>query len=75
MRPLPSTGDRDGPPSGRGNGARSAGTCTDWKTITDDVINARVWEGVHLRTSDIAGADQGLRVARWELGRLAEIGL
>jgi len=50
-------------------------TYTDWKTITDDVINARVWEGVHFRTSDIKGVDQGLRVARWEAGRLAEIGL
>ena len=50
-------------------------TYTDWKTITGDVINARVWEGVHYRTSDITGVDQGLRVARWEVGRLAEIGL
>ena len=48
---------------------------TDWQTITDDVINARVWEGVHFRSSDIKGVDQGLRVARWEVGRLAEIGL
>ena len=50
-------------------------TYTDWETITDDVINARVWEGVHFRTSDITGVDQGLRVARWELSRLAEIGV
>jgi len=50
-------------------------TYTDWKTITNDVIDARVREGVHFRTSDIKGVDQGLRVARWELGRLAEIGL
>jgi hypothetical protein len=49
-------------------------TYADWKTITDD-INARVWEGVHFRTSDIKGVDQGLRVARWEVARLAEIGL
>jgi hypothetical protein len=48
---------------------------TNWNTITRDVIDARVWEGVHFRTSDISGVDQGLRVARWELGRLAEIGL
>lgn len=52
-----------------------ARTYTGWKTITGDVINARVWEGVHLRTSDIKGVDQGPRVARWEVGRLAEIGL
>jgi hypothetical protein len=30
---------------------------------------------VHFRTSDVTGVGQGLRVARWELGRLAEIGL
>jgi hypothetical protein len=50
-------------------------TYTDWKTITDDVINARVWQGVHFRTSDLTGFDQGRRVARWAVGRLAEIGL
>ena len=50
-------------------------TYTDWKTITCDVINARVWEGVHYRTSDITGVEQGLRVARWELGRLASSGI
>ena len=50
-------------------------TYADWQAITDDVVNARVWEGVHFRTSDITGVDQGLRVARWEVGRLAEIGL
>jgi hypothetical protein len=30
---------------------------------------------VHFRTSDIKGVDQGLRVARWEVGHLEEIGL
>jgi hypothetical protein len=50
-------------------------TYTDWKTISHDVINARVWEGVHLRTSDETGARQGLRVARWELPRLHLLGI
>jgi PAP2 superfamily len=50
-------------------------TYTDWKTITDDVINARVWEGVHFRTSDITGVDLGLRVARWEVGQLHRLGI
>ena len=50
-------------------------TYTDWKTITDDVINARVWEGVHFRTSDITGVELGFRVARWEAGRLHRLGI
>jgi hypothetical protein len=50
-------------------------TYTNWKTITDDVINARVWEGVHFRTSDITGVDLGLRVARWEAGQLHRLGI
>jgi len=50
-------------------------TYTDWKTITGDVINARVWEGVHFRTSDITGVDLGLQVARWEAGQLHRLGI
>ncbi|HKR71209.1 MAG TPA: vanadium-dependent haloperoxidase [Streptosporangiaceae bacterium] len=50
-------------------------TYTDWQTITDDVVNARVWEGVHFRTSDITGVDLGLRVARWELRQLHRLGI
>jgi hypothetical protein len=50
-------------------------TYTDWNTITTDIINARVWEGVHLRTSDITGVDLGLRVARWELSQLHRLGI
>ncbi|MGD0706390.1 MAG: hypothetical protein ABSA02_41735 [Trebonia sp.] len=34
-----------------------------------------VLDALHFRTSDVKGVDQGLRVARWEAGRLAEIGL
>lgn len=44
-------------------------TYTDWKTITDEVINARVWEGVHFRFSDTTGVRQGRLLARWELDR------
>jgi hypothetical protein len=45
-------------------------TYTDWETITDEVINARVWEGVHFRFSDVTGVRQGRLLARWELDRL-----
>ncbi|MBO0824844.1 MAG: phosphatase PAP2 family protein [Actinobacteria bacterium] len=50
-------------------------TYSDWKTISQDVINARVWEGVHFRTSDVTGIDLGLRVARWEVGQLHNLGI
>jgi hypothetical protein len=48
-------------------------TYADWKTVTDEVINARVWEGVHFRFSDITGVRQGLRLARWELDHLERL--
>jgi hypothetical protein len=48
-------------------------TYTDWKTVTYEVINARVWEGVHFRFSDTTSVRQGLRLARWELGRLERV--
>jgi hypothetical protein len=48
---------------------------TDWATITREVIDARVWEGVHFRFSDEAGAKLGKQVAKWDLHRLDELGI
>jgi hypothetical protein len=50
-------------------------TYTDWATISQDVIDARVWEGVHYRTSDAVGVDLGRRLAQWELGQLHRLGI
>jgi len=50
-------------------------TYDDWKTITDEVVDARVWEGVHYRFSDEAGVKLGKQVAKWDLGRLDELGI
>jgi len=50
-------------------------TYTDWATITREVIDARVWEGVHFRFSDEAGAKLGKQVAKWDLHRLDELGI
>jgi PAP2 superfamily len=50
-------------------------TYSDWRTITREVIDARVWEGVHYRFSDEAGATLGKRVAGWDLHRLDELGI
>lgn len=50
-------------------------TYTDWRTITREVIDARVWEGVHYRFSDEAGAALGKRVGKWDLRHLDELGI
>lgn len=47
----------------------------DWATITREIVDARVWEGVHLRHSDEVGARLGAQVARFGLAHLSEIGL
>jgi hypothetical protein len=66
-QPIPLTEATDAPGVTR--------TYTTWQQMTDDVINARVWEGVHYRTSDHKGVDLGLKVANWEVGQLHRIGL
>ena len=47
----------------------------DWATITREIVDARVFEGVHFRNSDIVGARLGTQVARFGLSRLSTIGL
>ncbi len=32
----------------------------------DEVIEARIWGGIHFRKADVAGAELGAQVARWE---------
>jgi hypothetical protein len=50
-------------------------TYDDWRTITDEVIDARVWEGVHYRFSDEAGVKLGKKIAKWDLKRLGDLGI
>ena len=33
--------------------------------ITDEVIEARVWGGIHFRTSDLVGAKMGKEIGKW----------
>jgi hypothetical protein len=33
--------------------------------VANDVVNARVWEGIHFRFSDLVGRRQGRRVSHW----------
>jgi hypothetical protein len=48
---------------------------TNWAQITQEVINARVWEGIHFRFSDDTGARVGAEVADYDLPRLSSLGL
>ena len=32
----------------------------------EEIIDARVWGGIHFRTADTQGAELGRKVARWE---------
>jgi hypothetical protein len=40
--------------------------------VKEDVIDARVWSGIHFRTGDVAGARIGERIARWRAHRYFE---
>jgi hypothetical protein len=31
----------------------------------DDIVNARIYEGIHFRTGDLMGRKQGEHVANW----------
>lgn len=42
---------------------------TSWQQVLQENLDARVWEGVHFRTSDNVGADLGRRVAEAGLAR------
>ena len=50
-------------------------TYTDWATITREIVDARVWEGVHFRHSDTTAVHQGRLVARYGLANLKSLGL
>ncbi|MBA9005357.1 vanadium-dependent haloperoxidase [Thermomonospora cellulosilytica] len=42
-------------------------TYTDWRTLTRENVDARVWSGIHTRTADTAGVVLGRQVARHTL--------
>jgi PAP2 superfamily len=47
----------------------------NWSAVTAEVVDARVWEGIHFRFSDEAGATLGRNVANYDLHRLYLLGL
>lgn len=42
---------------------------TTFSQAVDEVINARVWSGLHFRNADEVGAAIGQRIARWQEDR------
>ncbi|WP_272476039.1 vanadium-dependent haloperoxidase [Baekduia alba] len=42
-------------------------TYAEWAEATQDNIDARVWEGIHLRSTDVTSAELGRQIARAEL--------
>jgi hypothetical protein len=49
--------------------SRSSGTTrsfTSFSQALDEVIDSRVWGGIHWRTADEVGARIGMRIANWE---------
>ncbi|MET9341087.1 vanadium-dependent haloperoxidase [Nonomuraea sp. NPDC003804] len=49
--------------------AGTSRTYTEWRQLTRDNVNGRVWSGIHFRFSDESGARLGDRVALWGLPR------
>jgi hypothetical protein len=46
-----------------------------WAPLTQEVVDARVWEGIHFRFSDVAGAKLGEQVGSYDLSHLSRLGL
>jgi hypothetical protein len=49
--------------SGRTRTTRSFARLSD---ALEEIVNARVWGGIHFRTADVQGSKLGKKVARWE---------
>jgi hypothetical protein len=50
------------------NSSRFPGQPRHFERFTDaldEVIEARIWGGIHFRTADVQGAEIGRKVARW----------
>jgi hypothetical protein len=53
----------------------STHTYTNWRQITNEIVNARDWEGIHFRFSDNTGVNVGSSVGFYDLTHLRSIGL
>ena len=36
--------------------------------VAHDVVNVRIWQGIHFRPADVQGRKQGRHVAQWVFG-------
>ena len=53
----------------------STHTYASWRQITQEIVNARVWEGVHFRSSDNTATITGLKVGGFDVYKLGSIGI
>ena len=53
----------------------STHTYASWRQITQEIVNARVWEGVHFRNSDNTATITGLKIGGFDVYRLRSIGI
>jgi hypothetical protein len=45
---------------------------TSFSQAVDEIIDARVWSGIHFRKADVDGAEIGKRVGRWQQHRFPQ---
>jgi hypothetical protein len=57
------------------NDPGSTHTWTSWRQITQEIVNARVWEGVHFRNSNNTAAITGLKIGGFDVHKLRSIGI
>jgi len=45
-------------------------TYSKFSDAAEDVVNARIWEGIHFRFADEEARKQGRHVAQWVFGKI-----
>ena len=48
-------------------------TYSKFSDMTVDMVNVRIWQGIHFRFADVVGRDQGILVADWVFKHVAAV--
>jgi hypothetical protein len=51
-----------------GSNPSSTRSYSSFSDVQEEVVNARIWEGIHFRFADEAARKQGRHVAQWAFG-------
>ena len=65
MRTLQQFFGTDAVPITDTNNAGLTRSFTHLSDVIDEIVDARVWSGIHFRNSDVQGARIGKKVANW----------